>query len=210
MNLIGLSLLTAIVLASQASAKDYGTFGHTYPIDEPDLLQDIQTRLMNLEDSGMIQHHQNEIVEKTKASLANPPAVKGITKATQNRVYSIDPSIVVPYDLKDHEGRVFQKAGTKFNPLGPKTLRTKLVFIQGEDEAQVKWVHETFFDHDIKVKVILVSGAPFELMESWDKPVFFDQGGVITSKLEIKAVPAVVEQENQHLKISEIVLKEAS
>ena len=210
MKLIGLSLITVIVLASQAGAKDFGTFGHTYPIDEPDLLQDIQTKLMNLEESGMIQHHQNEIVEKTKASLANPPAVKGIVKATQHREYSIDPSIVVPYDLKDHEGRVFQRAGTRFTPLGSKPLQTKLVFIQGEDESQVKWVQEMFFDHDIKVKVILVSGAPFELMKSWDKPVFFDQGGVITAKLEIKAVPAVVEQEGQHLKISEIVLKEAS
>ncbi|MBP6985483.1 MAG: type-F conjugative transfer system protein TraW [Alphaproteobacteria bacterium] len=210
MKLIGLSLLVVTALAYQACARDYGTFGHTYPIDEPDLLQDIQTKLMKLEESGLIQHHQNEILEKTKASLANPPAVKGIVKATQNREYSIDPSIVVPYDLKDHEGRIFQKAGTKFNPLSTNPLRTKLVFIQGEDKAQVKWVQEKFFDPDIKVKVILVSGAPFELMESWDKPVFFDQGGVLTGKFEIQAVPAVVEQEGQHLKISEIALKEAS
>lgn len=209
MKMIRFSLLAALALSSQAHTKDFGTFGHTYPIDEPDLLQDIQTKLISLEETGMIQRHQNEIVEKTKASLANPPAVKGIVKATLHREYSIDPSIVVPYDLKDHEGRVFQKAGTKFNPLGSKPLSTKLVFIQGDDEAQVKWVQETFFDPDIKVKVILVSGAPFELMKSWDKPVFFDQGGVMTSKLEIKAVPAVVEQENQHLKISEIALKEA-
>jgi conjugal transfer pilus assembly protein TraW len=210
MKMIKFSLIAALALSSQAHTKDFGTFGHTYPIDEPDLLQDIQTKLMNMEESGMIKHHQNEIVEKTKSSLANPPAVKGIAKATQYREYSIDPSIAVPYDLKDHEGRVFHKAGTKYNPLGPKPLRTKLVFIQGDDEAQVKWVQETFFDQDIKVKVILVSGSPFELMESWDKPVFFDQGGVITTKLEIKAVPAVVEQVDKHLKISEINLKEIS
>lgn len=210
MKLINISLAVAIAMCSQTQAKDFGTFGHTYPIDEPDLLQDIQTKLVNLEESGMIKQHQNEIVEKTKRSLANPPAVKGLTKATQYREYCIDPSIVVPYDLKDHEGQIFQKAGTKYNPLGPTPLRTKLVFIQGDDEDQVRWVQETFFDLDIKVKVILVSGAPFALMESWDKPVFFDQGGVITSKLEIKAVPAVVEQEGRHLKISEIYLKEAS
>jgi len=210
MKLIRFSLIAGLALSSQAQTKDFGTFGHIYPIDEPDLLQDIQTKLMNLEESGMIKHHQNEILNKTKHSLANPPAVEGMTKATQYREYSIDPSIVVPYDLKDHEGRVFQKAGTKYNPLGPTPLRTKLVFIQGDDEAQVKWVQETFFDQDIKVKVILVSGAPFHLMESWEKPVFFDQGGVITTKLEIKAVPAVVEQEGKHLKISEIYLKEGS
>jgi conjugal transfer pilus assembly protein TraW len=94
--------------------------------------------------------------------------------------------------------------------MGPAPLSSKLIFIQGEDETQVKWVQETFFDQDIKVKVILVSGGPFALMESWEKPVFFDQGGVITAKLGIRTVPAIVEQEGRQLKISEIYLKEVS
>jgi conjugal transfer pilus assembly protein TraW len=210
MKLVTLSLIIAIILCAEGETKDFGTFGHTYPIDEPDLLQEIQKKLLNLEDAGMIKQHQDEILNKTKHSLANPPAVKGITRAIQDRTFMYDPSIVVPYDLKDHEGRVFQKAGTRFNPMGPTPLRSKLIFIQGEDETQVKWVQETFFDQDIKVKVILVSGGPFALMESWEKPVFFDQGGVITAKLGIRTVPAIVEQEGRQLKISEIYLKEVS
>jgi conjugal transfer pilus assembly protein TraW len=210
MKLTWVCLSMTIFLCTQADSKDFGTFGHTYEIEEPDLLQDIQTKLLNLEDAGMIKQHQDEILNKTKHSLANPPAVKGITRAIQDRTFMYDPSIVVPYDLKDHEGRVFQKAGTRFNPMGPTPLRSKLIFIQGEDETQVKWVQETFFDQDIKVKVILVSGGPFALMESWEKPVFFDQGGVITAKLGIRTVPAIVEQEGRQLKISEIYLKEVS
>lgn len=210
MNFAKVAFTILIGFCMEASAKDFGTFGHTYEIEEPDLLQEIQTKLMNLEEAGMIKHHQDEILDKTKQSLANPPAVKGITRATQDRTYMYDPSIVVPYDLKDNEGRIFQKAGTRINPMGPTPLSCKLVFIQGEDETQVKWVQETFFDQDIKVKVVLVSGAPFDLMESWEKPVFHDQGGVITTKLGIKSVPAIAEQEGRQLKISEIYLKEVS
>jgi conjugal transfer pilus assembly protein TraW len=210
MKLSWVFIVMTIFLCNQADSKDFGTFGHTYSIDEPDLLQDIQTKLHNLKETGMMKHHQNEIIEKTRHSLAKPPAVKGLTKANQDRTFFYDPSIVVPYDLKDHEGRIFQRAGTRVNPLGPTPLRCKLVFIQGDDEAQVQWTQEIFFDQDIKVKVILVSGGPFALMESWEKPVFFDQAGVITTKLGIRAVPAVVEQEGSKLKISEIHLKEAS
>jgi len=203
-------LLAQLELCSQTEAKDFGTFGHTYPIEEPDLLQEIQSKLQNLEDTGMIKQHQNEIVEKTKHSVANPPAVKGISRAVQDRTFLYDPSIVVPYDLKDLEGRIFQKAGRRVNPLGQTPLRCKLVFIQGDDESQVNWVQETFFDQDIKVKVILVSGGPVALMDFWEKPVFSDQGGVITTKLGIRSVPAVVEQEGSKLKISEIHLQEVS
>lgn len=210
MSILEMTLILLVGWCSAGSAKDFGTFGHTYPIDEPDLLLEIQTKLQRLEDAGMIEQHQQEILNKTKKTMATPPAVKGITRATQNRVFMYDPTLIVPYDLKDHEGRIFQKAGTRVSPLGPTTMRTKLVFIEGNDETQIKWVQETFFDQDIKVKVILVSGAPFALMESWEKPVFFDQGGVITTKLGIRAVPAVVEQEGSKLKISEIHLKEAS
>jgi conjugal transfer pilus assembly protein TraW len=210
MKLTWVSLCMTVFLCNQADSKDFGTFGHTYSIDEPDLMQEIQTKLMNMEETGVMKHHQQEIIEKTKRSLANPPALKDLTRATQDRTFYFDPSIVVPYDLKDHEGRIFQRAGTRVNPLGPTPLRCKLVFIQGDDETQVQWAQETYFDQDIKVKVILVSGGPFALMESWEKPVFFDQGGVITTKLGIRTVPAVVEQEGSKLKISEIHLKEAS
>jgi len=210
MKLLRVTFITLCGFCVDASAKDFGTFGHTYSIDEPDLLLEIQTKLQHLEDTGMIEQHQQEILKKTKNTLTSPPAIKGIMRASQDRAFLYDPTLIVPYDLKDHEGRIFQKTGTRVNPLGPKPLRTKLVFIEGNDETQLKWVQETFFDQDIKVKVILVSGSPFALMESWEKPVFFDQGGVITSKLGIKAVPAVVEQEGSKLKISEIHLKEVS
>lgn len=43
-----------------------------------------------------------------------------------------------------------------------------------------------------------------ELTQKLNKPVFFDQGGVLTTRFKIKSVPATIEQDGKLLKISEV------
>lgn len=196
-----------LFMFSPLEAKDYGVHGHTFAIEENDLMQVIQSRLNILEDSGDLERHKQEFIHRTQARLRRPSAVEGIHKATQDRTYYYDPSLIVPYDLKDHEGTIFQHAGAKVSPLETHPLRTTLVFIQGDDADQVNWAASTYIHEEKRVKIILVSGSPFDLMEAWDRPVYFDQSGMLTKKLGIDAVPAVVEQEGLRLKISQIKLK---
>lgn len=192
------------------AAKDYGVHGYTFAIEEGDLLQVIQSRLYGLEASGELEKHKQTFIHRTETRLRNPPAVKGIHKATQDHTCYYDPSLIVPYDLKDHKGRIFQLAGTRMSPLETNPMRTTLVFIQGDNADQVNWAANTYLNEEKRVKIILVSGSPFDLMEAWDRPVYFDQAGVLTKKLGIDAVPAVVEQEGLRLKISQIKIQEAS
>lgn len=198
--------LGSILLCVAAYGKDCGTYGHTFEIQEPDLLKQIEGQLTTLEQNGMLTPHNDLLVKKSKQRLQRPDLVHGITKATSAREFNYDPSITVPYDLKDHQGKVFHRAGTRLNPLQFHSLSHLLVFINGDDLAQVAWVKTNY----AAAKVILVQGSPFDLMEQWDKPVYFDQGGKLTSKLGVKHVPAVVKQEGLTLKISEIVLEEDS
>ena len=110
-------------------------------------------------------------------------------------------------DLKDHQGRVFAKKGTKINPLETVNLSHNLIFFDGDDEEQVAWAKEKFSE-SIKtnsIRLILIKGAPLKLAEELNIPVYFDQGG-LTQKLGIHHVPAVVAQENLKLKIEEIKL----
>ncbi len=44
------------------------------------------------------------------------------------------------------------------------------------------------------MKIILVKGAPLDLQQRFCQEVFFDQFGVITTKLGIKHVPAMAFQ----------------
>ncbi len=201
-----LIMALTINFASPAGAKDFATRGHSFEILEPDLLKQIEHKLKALNEDGTLAEHKMRLMEKAKKSVLRPQGVKGMTKAVEDRTFTYDPSLLVPYDLKDHQGRVFHKAGTRVNPLQYKSLSSALVFLDGEDLVQVAWAEG--IQAKQVTKVILTSGAPFQLMEKWKTPVYFDQGGTLTKKLGIKHVPTLVIQEGLKLKISEIALKE--
>lgn len=201
--MVGL-LIFLILVSPSLHAKDYGVHGHTFEILEPDLLKQILRKLSVLEESGTLEAHNRHLKKRVRASLHRPPSVSGIKHATTSRTFIYDPTITVPYDLKDHEGRVFHKAGTKINPLTIRPMKTSLIFLDGNNEEQVVWALKNF--PDLKTKIILTSGSPFDLMDIYDRPFYFDQGGALTQKLGIKQVPAVVFQEGMQLKIEEKAL----
>ncbi len=201
-------LLADHCLLTTAKAVELGTFGHTFEIQEPDLLKEIHSKLHHLRESGELEKHKEILLKKAEKTIHTPPPVEGITKATRPRTFAYDPSITVPYDLKDHQGRVFHKKGTKINPLEYRSLSSALIFMDGRDEDQVTWVQETYIKPHLKNKIILTAGSPFDLMEKWDTPIYFDQGGTLTKKLGIQHVPAVVVQEGPKLKVTEIALEE--
>ena len=158
-----------------AIAKDFGIHGHSFEIEEPDLLKEMEGKLKRLEEQGKLENINETLMKRAQNSLSHPSPVAGITKAVESRTFFYDPSITVPYDLKDHEGRVFHKAGTKLNPLEFHSLPAPLVFIDGKDKAQVSWVENVYLKTSLKTslktnqrpKIILTSGSPFQLMEQW-------------------------------------------
>ena len=58
-------------------------------------------------------------------------------------------------------------------------------------------------------KIVLVAGKPLELEKETGKNIYFDQFGELTSKFNISHVPAVVEQEDKHLKVTEVYIGES-
>ncbi len=198
------SFFLLIVSHGVSFAKDYGVHGHTFEIIEPDLLKQITNKLVSLDESGGMETHNKVIQKRVEKSIRNPQPVKGLTIARETRSFAYDPSITVPYDLKDHDGQTFHKAGTIVNPLTYKNMGHKLVFIAGDDPAQVDWALETF---DLeKVRLVLTSGSPFDLMDRLGRPVFFDQQGSLTTKFSIKHLPATVEQDGRFLMVTEVAL----
>ncbi|HUX79818.1 MAG TPA: type-F conjugative transfer system protein TraW [Alphaproteobacteria bacterium] len=193
--------------AGDTRVHDLGIHGHTFEIEEPDLLKQIEHKLQGLEQDGSLARHQSTLLKRATEAIRLPHPVAGITKAATSRTFYYDPSLIVSYDLKDNEGRVFHRAGTRFNPLTVRALSSPLIFIDGEDEAQMSWV-ESSLKTNSHPKIILTSGSPFALMEQWKQPVYFDQGGKLTKKLNIKHVPAIVVQEALKLKVSEIALED--
>ena len=64
-------------------------------------------------------------------------------------------------------------------------------------------------EKNTKEKIILTSGKSLEIQRQYKVWIYFDQQEVLTKKLGIKAVPAIVEQDKLRLKITEVASSNA-
>jgi len=200
-----LLVLVALALSAPVRAQDLGVVGPVYPIAEPNLLDVILAKLREAEASGAIARMQREAQADAKREIENPTPIAGITRTTTPRRFYFDPSVTVPYAITDADGRVIVAPGTTVNPLDTVSLSQPLLFLDARDDAQVRRAQDLLGERGGRMKVILTGGSYLDLMRRWQRPVFFDQQGNITTKLGIRHVPAVVSQEGRRLRIDEIL-----
>jgi conjugal transfer pilus assembly protein TraW len=203
-----LVILCSLTLSSAGQASDHGVVGQTFPVIETDLLSVIEQRLQNLQASGGIDRMNAEFARRAEAKVRRPTPVAGITPATQARVWAFDPTIVIEKDVKDQKGNYVARAGQTVNPLDFVAMHQALVFVDGDDKAQMEWATSQY--SDLKAKIILVSGSPIEEMTARKRRFYFDQEGRLTGKFGVRHTPAVAEQDGKIIKVSEIKLKGAS
>ena len=194
-------LVAIWLIAVPAHARDYGQQGALFPITEPDLLEQIQRKLMALQASGATAKLNEDLKRRTIAKVNRPAPVSGLGVATTIRSWAFDPTISVAEDISDDKGRVIMAAGTRVNPLDTVPLRQTLVFLDGDDPAQLDWATKNFASS--AAKLILVNGAPLQLMRGKQRRFFFDQGGKLVRHFNIKAVPATVKQQGRLLLVTE-------
>jgi conjugal transfer pilus assembly protein TraW len=190
-------------------AIDFGVMGETFSIQEEDLREVIKARLLHLERTGELKKHQQYLSKTAVERVKRPAPVRNVHNTTQPRTFEYDPSITVSSDLKDDKGRVFQPKGKRINPLDTIKLSKNLIFLDGDDQAQVSWALSLPNDPKTLVpKLILVNGSPWLLEEKHKRRFYFDKGGALTAKLKIQQVPARVSQSDKQLKIEELLLEE--
>ena len=185
-----------------AAARDYGQRGTVFPVIEADLLEQIRQRLTGMEQSGETARLNAELKRRTIARVNRPDPVAGLARASTARVWSFDPTITLGADIRGANGAMIHAAGTMVNPLDSVRLRGDLLFLDGDDPDQLAWA----LNQNKAAKLILVKGAPLELMKARQRRFYFDQGGQLIAKFGIKAVPARVRQQGRLLEVSEIAL----
>lgn len=197
----------ALTISNNALAKDLGIRGQTYKIVEEDPVVQIERKLSTMERSGGLEEHKQILKERTKEKLSRPTRVKGISQATEDRVFYHDPTITLKEDIKDHEGNIIHKAGKTINLLDTVPMRIGLLFIDGDDRDQVRYA----IDQDKKTpgafNITLINGSPITLEKEYNIPIYFDQMGILSQKFGITKVPSIVSQEGNKIKIQEIKLE---
>ena len=198
-------LVVTTLFAFNVSAQDLGVIGPVYPITEPSLLEVILSKLSNAEATGVLGQLQRDAQTKARRTIEQPEAISNVSKTTKPRTHYYDPSLIVPYAIADADGRIIIAPGTTVNPLDTVSLSKHLLFFDARDAEQVKRARALLDQHQGKVKLILTGGSYLDLMKRWKMPVFFDQQGLLTTKLRIQQVPALVYQEGKRLRIDEIL-----
>lgn len=179
--------------------------GPVYPIAEQNMLETIEQRLQTMEKSGELARIEEDAKSLYRNHVERPEGVH-LPGATQNRTYYVDPSITVPFDIKDHDGRIIHYAGTSVNPLDHMTLSEKLLFFDGDDPIQVEWARGMVDSDPLHIKPILINGPVLLLMEKWRIRLYFDQRGQLSERFGILGVPAVIFQDKHRLRVVEYSL----
>ena len=192
--------------ADGARAMDLGVIGPTYEISEPHLLQMIEQRLREKERSGELGRLEAEARKRGTATGKNPPPVTGLRPTDTVRTFYFDPSFTLDRNLLGPQGELLFAAGTRKNPLEVVSLSRHLLFFDARDPRQVGRARQLIALYQGRVKPILVGGSYLDLMQSWHVPVYYDQQGLLTRRLGITQVPALVSQEGLRLRIDELAV----
>ena len=189
-----------------ARAMDLGVIGPTYEISEPHLLQMIEQRLREKERSGELGRLEAEARERGIATVKNPPPVAGLRATEAVRTFYFDPSFTLDRNIFGPQGELLFAAGTRKNPLEVVSLSRHLLFFDARDPRQVGRARQLIALYQGRVKPILVGGSYLDLMQSWHVPVYYDQQGLLTRRLGITQVPALVSQDGLRLRIDELAV----
>lgn len=174
------------------------TLGTTFPIAEPSLIEFMMTRLKQVD----LKKAEEEVKARVINTVRNPkPIFTDKAECKEARVWHSDPTVTLDRDVVDHKGTVLVAKGTTYNPLEHRTLSTQMIFILGTNRKQVAWALT-----QPKSKIVLVNGSPLDLEEQYHTAFYFDQGGLLCSKLGITAFPALAVQDKDQLRCEEVIL----
>lgn len=203
-SVAGLVVALSVGGSAPSAARDYGQAGQVFPVIEPDLLATIEARLKQAEASGELARTNAMFAKRVEAKVRRPTPVAGLSPAGESRAWDFDPSVTIDHDVRDHKGNLIASAGQRINPLDFVAVRQALVFIDGDDAAQLTWATKRFTD--LKAKIIFVDGSPIEQMTALKRRFYFDQEGKLISRFGIEHTPAVVTQAGRVMRVTETAL----
>lgn len=180
------------------SAKDLGTHSNVFPIVEQDILKFVGQKLNVISNTYCNASQLEKPISLNNQDKKLPPAKKP-------RRFTFDPTFILEKEIQDADGKVLFAKGESFNPLAKVKLTTKLLFIDVEDQRQMDWAAA----QKDPCKIINVGCNQPELETKKSSSIYCDQGGFLTAKLGIKAVPAVAQQDGLVLLIEEGFLEAA-
>lgn len=191
---------------ADGKSGDLGTIGSTQEIIEPDLMEVAKQRIADLDTESMKKRAIARFWDNHKGTPL--PAV------TENATRLVDPSVIIPDDIVDSEGRVVQKAG-RINPLDMMPFDQKLVIIDPTQPWQVALAKREYADHGATLTVTVMAtqiptASGWDLFngvqERLDAPLYLLPPDM-AERFQVLRAPSVVTADNQNFIVREISQK---
>jgi conjugal transfer pilus assembly protein TraW len=184
------------------SAKDLGIQGHLFPIEEEDLLESLKNKIAHLSENE-VNMIQGKVQNHYATQVQNPSPIPSLQEAKVYHLFYLNPTICAEEEIKDHKGHMVVTKGKCFNPLETIVHLDALLFFDAANPMHLAWAKR----ENQRNKWVLVKGQPLELEEQENRPVYFDQLGILVKKFNIHHLPAKVSRDGLQLKIEEFPLK---
>ena len=182
----------------QGHKGDLGQQGTIYEIAERDMIEEMKERVAKIDWS-----------EKKEAAIKRFWGNQTFVELSQSRkdsVRELDPSVIVTQDMKDANGLVIHKAGTRINPLAIRDFNSMLVIFDPTDpqereiidQLRSQWSKEPF-----KERIFIASKMDkeegwdaYEKYTDWlDAPLYLLMSDV-ARRFHIKSTPTLVTADN--------------
>ncbi len=206
MNKILLSIAVCITL--NASSLQVFKNGSTYKISEDNVIKLFKEHVANNKGSIEKRVEQEKVKMKERVENYKPKNLSvNLPTAQKDKTFYPDMEYVLKEDIKDSYGKVLYQKGFKFNPLHYIAMSDRYVFIDYTDKKQREWLKKEKYNSDITTRIIITNGKVFDAIKEFKREVFY-ASDILIDKFKLEAVPSVVEQEQDRVKVTQIKLEE--
>ncbi len=190
------TMLFNVMLAKADERIVVGRFGVVYPIKEKDAYEEILERVKR---SGLEQKFlglKGQISKHLKVNFS-------LEKARENNVRVLNLTYTLPYDIKDHLGKVIYPKGYSFNPLDYMVLPFYFIFVDGTSEKELNWLKESGHLYRYDNLIIITKGNVWDVSNFISREVYAASKKIL-EYFKIKKVPSIVYQDKNYLVVQEI------
>ena len=190
-------LLTGLSPARAREIVQLEPVGPTSAVIETDLGEALRQRAVRVD------------VEQLRSAQAHyqPANLHALPRATKDTTSIVDLTHTLEQDLVDAQGTILYPRGFTFNPLQYVSLSGALVVIDGSDPEQVAWFQGSPYGANRRALLLLSGGLAAPLRDELRRPVAYLTED-IARRLQLRAVPSVVMEQDQHLTVREVRIDE--
>lgn len=182
---------------------DLGTMGPTTPIIEEDMLKLMQARAAKFDVPKWKQHAVDTFWDEL-------PFVE-LPRAKEQRVFTVDPTVVVSKDIMAPNGQFIAHKGDRFNPLLSIGFHEKMLIFDVTDPEQFSYAR-AFLAANPNITVTLITTAVdrkdnwkgYRAVENGLRHAVYMLNTAIVSTWKLKAVPSIVEAKGTLFVITEV------